>query len=259
MKKSENTDRFLIPSVTILVFLFLWEVLARVLQVPVNILPGPLRIGWQFVLSLPQMLPHLQLTLFTAVTGLLLSLIIGLLAGALMDRVRFFKKALYPFMVISQTVPIIFIYPLLVIWFGFGLFPKILVVIIVCFFPICVNVVDGLAGVDPELVDLFRSMKAPGWRTFFWVRLPSAMPQFFSGLKISASYAVIGAVVAEWLGAKQGVAVFMIRSFKSFATDKVFASILLIIISSLVLMGLVLLAERLVISWNFRRKGQKSI
>ena len=172
MKKLKNINKIIIPLISGTTFLILWEIVVKLSHIPLYILPPPSEIFVQFFISFPTMFPHLTITLFTAITGLLLSIIIGLGFGALMDRVNFLKKALYPFMLISQTIPIIFIYPLLVIWFGYGLLPKVLVVILVCFFPICVNTVDGLGQVDPELVDVFRSMKAPPWRTFFWVRFP---------------------------------------------------------------------------------------
>jgi ABC-type nitrate/sulfonate/bicarbonate transport system permease component len=140
------------------------------------------------------------------------------------------------------------------IWFGFGLAAKIVVVTLVCFFPAAVNLIDGLAQTDPELMDLFRSMRSGRWRIFTMVRFPGALPSFFSGLRISATYCVMGAVIGEWLGARQGMGVYMIRSYKSFSTPNVFAAILVVVILSLVFFYLVRIIERIIISWSFIRE-----
>jgi ABC-type nitrate/sulfonate/bicarbonate transport system permease component len=158
-------------------------------------------------------------------------------------------------MVISQTVPLIFIYPLLMMWLGFGIAPRILVVIIVCLFPVAVNLVDGLAYTDRDYLDLFRSMGADKRRIFFFLKWPGALPLFFSGLKISATYCIMGAVIAEWMGGGKGIGMYMLLSYKSFIYSRVYASIFTAVVLSLIIFGIIILLERTVLSWKFVKKG----
>ena len=202
----------------------------------------------------PLMQIHVLVTMQTSIAGLLIAVVLAIVMSLLLDSFSVVKKSVYPFMVVSQTIPIVFIYPLFLIWFGFGMEAKIVVVTLVCFFPAAVNLIDGLAQTDPELMDLFRSMRSGRWRTFMMVRFPGAMPSFFSGLRISATYCVMGAVIGEWLGAKQGMGVYMIRSYKSFSTPRVFAAILVVVLLSLSVFYLIRIIERIVISWNFIRE-----
>ena len=252
MRKSINTGKIIWPLATGIFLLAAWEVFVRALSVDKFLLPAPSVVLKALVIQAPLMKSHIRVTLQTAAAGLALAVILAVVMGLLLDSFSSVKKSIYPFMVVSQTIPIVFIY--LLIWFGFGVAPKIMVVTLVCFFPAAVNLIDGLAQTDPELMDLFRSMRAGRWRVFSMVRFPGAMPSFFSGLRISATYCVMGAVIGEWLGAKQGMGVYMMRSYKSYSTPRVFAAILVVVFLSLVFFYLIKIMERIIISWSFLRE-----
>ena len=140
--------------------------------------------------------------------------------------------------------------PLLVLWLGYGALPKVVLVIVTTFFPVTVSLASGFRSVDPDVVDLMRTMNASRWQIFRYAKLPAAADQFFSGLKISATYAIVGAVIAEWLGGSVGLGVYMTRVRKSFSYDRLFASIIIISILSLGLMKLVELAQRAGMPWK---------
>ena len=164
------------------------------------------------------------------------------------------NKAFYPILVITQTIPTIAIAPLLVLWMGFSVAPKITLVVITTFFPIAVSLLDGFKSADKDAVNLLRSMGAGNIRIFRYIKLPSALPSFFSGLKVSASYAVVGAVIAEWLGGFEGLGVYMTRVKKAYAFDKMFAIIIFICIISLILMAVVSLLSKITMPWNKKEK-----
>ena len=150
----------------------------------------------------------------------------------------------------SQTIPTMVLAPLFAMWFGFGLLPKIMVVILVCFFPLVVSLLEGLNSLDPDFLNLMKSMKANRWQMFYLAKFPSALPNFFSGLKIAATYSIIGAVIGEWMGGKAGLGVYMTRVRQSFALDKVFATILIIVFLSLVLFKIIELIQFLLMPWR---------
>jgi ABC-type nitrate/sulfonate/bicarbonate transport system permease component len=155
----------------------------------------------------------------------------------------------YPLLVVSQTIPTIALAPLFAVWFGLGLLPKVIVVFLVCFFPIVVSLVDGLDSVDADLLNLFRTMGAKKVQIFRYLKMPASMVNFFSGLRIAATYSIMGAVIAEWLGGEKGIGIYMLRVKHSYALDKMFAAVLLIIILSLVLFKVISLLENAAMPW----------
>ncbi|URN85119.1 ABC transporter permease [Acetobacterium wieringae] len=183
-------------------------------------------------------------------TGLLVAVCLSLIMAIVMDLFPVVKKAIYPVLVMSQTVPIIVIAPLLAMWFGFGIAPKIFVVVLVCFFPITVSLIEGLQSVDGELINLVRSMGAKKRQIFTKIKFPSALPYFFSGLKIAATYSIMGAVIGEWLGGKAGLGVYMLRARHAFALDLVFASILVIVVLSIGLFYGIAGIQRVMMPWE---------
>ena len=194
------------PAVALSVGLLVaWELAVRLLEVPTYLVPAPTQI-WRAGLEVRTVLPgHLRTTLIEALAGLALAAVAGVALAAAMVGVRPLRRMIYPLLVISQNVPLVVIAPLIVVWFGFGIAPKILVVAAVCFFPIVVNTTEGLLGADRDLLELVRSMGGSRWDVLRLVRLPSALPAFFSGLKISSTYAVLGAVIGEWVGTRAGL------------------------------------------------------
>lgn len=240
------------PALALLVVLVLgWEIVVRALEVPVYLVPAPsqvARAAYEVRGSLPG---HLRTTLLEAVTGLLLASLAGVVLAAGMASLPSLRRVLYPLLVVSQNVPLVVIAPLIVLWFGFGVAPKVLVVALVCFFPIAVNTVEGLLSADAGMTDLVRSMGGGRVAELRLVRLPSALPAFFSGLKISATYAVLGAVIGEWVGASSGLGLFITRAQASFRTDRVFVAVVVIAGVSIALFAAAELLARLMLPWRY--------
>ena len=166
-------------------------------------------------------------------------------------HLKILRSTLYPLLVASQSLPTIVVAPLLVLWFGFGM-PKVLLVVLACFFPICVGVVDGLSSVDVELVDLAKSMGARNWRMFWKIRWPASLPSIFTGIRVSATYAIIATVVSEWMGSQKGLGVYLTRSSHSFLTDRVFAVLFVIAGLSMAIFSGVNFLARKAAPWYYR-------
>jgi ABC-type nitrate/sulfonate/bicarbonate transport system permease component len=244
--------------VLILVLLALWQIGASAWQIEDWLLPSPLEIlraGWE---GRDLFGVHVWQTLQETLWGFLLALAVGLSLGLLIDRSELVRDALYPVLVISQTIPIIALAPLLVIWLGYGIWPKIIVVGLICFFPIVVSTADGLRAADPELINLLRTMGASPRETFFKVRLPGALPVIYSGIKIAITYSVVGAIMGEWVGGSRGLGIFMLRASNSFRTDRVFAAVGITAVLSIALFGLVAAAERLSLRWRYAGREEET-
>jgi ABC-type nitrate/sulfonate/bicarbonate transport system permease component len=214
------------------------------------LLPSPLDVAGALVGQAGWLSWHALRTLEEALIGLGLAFALGVGTAIVMDRSAFARRAFYPILVTSQTIPIIAIAPLLVIWFGYDLLPKVLVVALVCFFPVVVATFDGLGAVDPEAVRLVRSMGATPWQIFWRVRWPGALPGVFSGLRIGVTYGVVGAIVGEFVGASRGLGYYLMSSADQYLTDRVFAAIVVSAALSVALFLIVALAERLVVPWH---------
>ncbi len=249
-RKFETIANVATPLAFVSLLLVLWEYLIRIKAIEEWLLPGPLRILETLMVNLPLLLKHARSTLLECLAGFALAVLFAFVISFFMEELPLLKRAVYPLLVASQTIPIISVAPLFVIWFGYGMLPKIIVVVLVCFFPIALSLLGGLAAVDREYLELFRSMKASRLAAFRLVKLPLALPSFFSGLKISATYSVMGAVIGEWLGAREGLGTYMTIAQRSFQVDRVFAAILVVTFCSAALFALVSLLERLIIPWN---------
>jgi ABC-type nitrate/sulfonate/bicarbonate transport system permease component len=235
-----------------------WQLVAMSSGISPLVLPTPIQIaqaGWE---TRAQLATAIGYTMLETVLGLSISILIGIFIAALMDFFRPVRRALYPILVVSQTVQILAIAPLLVIWFGFGLLPKVLIVILICFFPMTVSTADGLASAEPEQIALLRSMGASRAQIWRIVRLPAALPSFFSGLRIAVTYSVVGATIGEWVGGANGLGVYLLRSKNALATDQVFAAMLITSLLSIGLFILVLLIERIVIPWHVSAQRKAS-
>lgn len=227
--------------------------------VPAYMLPSPIDVVKAFVDNFSIMMKQAAVTLQETFYGLLIGIAIAFVIASLMDRFPIINKALYPVLVVTQTIPTIAIAPLLVLWMGFGMAPKITLVVITTFFPIAIGLLNGFESVDDDAINLMRSMGASRLQIFRIVKLPNATASFFSGLRISAAYAVVGAVVSEWLGGFEGLGVYMTRVKKAYAFDRMFAVIVFISAISLVLMGIVSLLERVSMPWVHKKEisGEK--
>lgn len=248
-KRLQSITSKLPAAAALCLLILLWQFLCQSGAVPAYMLPSPIQVVKALFTDLPTILRHAVVTLQEAFYGLCIGVVLAFVMATLMDHFRILNKALYPIMIITQTIPTIAIAPLLVLWMGFYMAPKITLVVITTFFPITVGLLDGYKSVDKDSIDLMRAMGASKVQIFFHVKLPAALPQFFSGLKISASYAVVGAVISEWLGGFEGLGVYMTRVSKAYAFDKMFAVIIFIVIISLLLMFTVNLIKTISLPW----------
>ena len=239
------------PYVLIAAILMLWELASASGLMPAYMLPSPTDVVKAMVNDAPLLAEHAKTTLVEGFLGLTASVILSFVTAALMDRYLFLEKAVYPLLVVTQTIPTVAIAPLLVLWLGYDIAPKVALVIITCFFPLTISLLTGFANADRDAIRLMKAMGATHWQIFWHIKLKSSMTQFFSGLRVATSYAIVGAVISEWLGGLSGLGVYMTRVKKSYAFDKMFAVIFLISFISLILMKLVNLAERQTMPWNY--------
>ncbi|ACL25974.1 ABC transporter permease [Chloroflexus aggregans] len=238
------------PALLVIGLLLLWEGLVWFWTVPVWLLPPPSRIVTTLLGSLPVLVEHILATLTVTIPGFALALVTGFGLGVALDASPLLRRALYPLLVTSQTVPIVAIAPLLVVGFGFGLLPKVLVVALITFFPIVVNTIDGLQSADRDQRRLLEAMGATYWQLLRLLRLRAALPMIFTGIKVAITYSVIGAVLAEWIGASAGLGVYIARSLRAFRTDQVFVAALVTSLLTIALFSLVSLLERWIVFWK---------
>lgn len=231
--------RQLVPAAFLLSLLLFWECSVRAFEIPLYVLPSPIEVIKALVLERQTLFSHACITVFEAVSGILISLGLALVLGVVMDRFPLVKQGLYPILVITQTVPMIVLTPILIIYMGFGAAPKILTVVLMCFFPIAVSFTDGMAQINEEYVHLTRSFGAKNREIYRLVKIPAAIPSLLSGLKVAATYSISGAVVGEWIGSQKGLGYYLIRVKNSYMLDKVFACVLVIIFLSLCMNGLI--------------------
>jgi ABC-type nitrate/sulfonate/bicarbonate transport system permease component len=227
----------------------LWEVLVRWLELPPWLLPGPVRIMGAGRDTAELLVWHTLHTLKAAALGTALAVGGGLVFGVLIHTLPVLRFNLYPLLVASQTVPTLVVAPLLTLWFGYGILPKVLLVGLACFFPVTVGVIDGLEAADQELVALARTMGASPARLFWKIRWPSSLPSLFTGLRVAITYSIIATVVAEWMGADAGLGVYLTRASHSYLTDRVFAAIVVISALSLLLFWAVNRLAAMAIPW----------
>jgi len=250
IKRLQSITNKISSSIAVVGILVSWQLLSAVKIVPKYMLPSPLDVIRALILDFPLLMHHARFTLLEAFFGLTIGVLLGFAIAVLMDRFEIIYKAIYPVLVITQTIPTVAIAPLLVLWLGYGMAPKITLIVIVTFFPITVGLLDGFMSADVDTIKLLRSMKASRGQIFRHIKLPSALSHFFAGLRISVSYSVVGAVIAEWLGGYSGLGVYMTRVKKSYAFDKMFAVILLISVISLLLMWGVTTVQKFSMPWT---------
>lgn len=255
-KPSRQAKRRNMPIVlvSILVALFLWYLAARLGRFPAFILPTPELVWDRFVQAVSDgsLLYHAATTLSEVLAGLAVGVCTATLLGYLLAKSRRFERLLSPYIVASQSVPIVAIAPLLVIWFGPGLFSKVLICALIVFFPVLVNTIVGLRSVSEELNDLMRSLLATRWQTFRLLEVPAALPVFLGGLRIGATLAVIGAVVGEFIGSDQGLGFLINVGRGQYDTALVFVSVFTLVGMALTMYGLVVWLEGQWLSWMQR-------
>lgn len=252
-RKSQSiTSRFW-PSLAVFLLLSIWQMANMTGMIEPYLLPSPVDVAKAFISEFPLLMENAKVTLLEAFVGLLFGVMTGFFMAVIMDRFERLYQAFYPIIVLTQTVPTVAIAPLLVLWFGYEMLPKVILIVLTTFFPITVSLLDGFRSADRDMISLMRSMGATKQQIFFHVKFPGALNQFFASLRISASYAVVGAVISEWLGGFSGLGVYMTRVKKAFSFDKMFAVIFLISVISLLLMWAVDILQKKCKPWEERQ------
>jgi NitT/TauT family transport system permease protein len=238
-------ERIVPPILILAAILGAWELAVDLLKIPPWLLPGPARVALRFVHT-DTLAYHTGLTLFEALTGFAISAVFGIALSAGIVHSRFLERGVFPYVIVSNSIPIIAIIPLLTIWFGFGYAPKIAIAAIISFFPIVTNTTRGLKAADPRILDFMRSINATAWQIFVKAQLPSALPFIFAGFKIAASLSLVGAVVGEFYGSDRGLGYLVISAATQLHTDLLFVAIVVLAVLGVALFTLFGWLERLV-------------
>jgi ABC-type nitrate/sulfonate/bicarbonate transport system permease component len=241
-----------------LAFVVLWELYADLSGIRPSTLPAPSRVLVQAWINREALVANTWPTIGATLAGFACALAVAFIFSVLMDFARPIRRALFPLFVISQTLPLVAIAPLIVLWFGFGLLPKILLVALVTFFPMLVALLQGYEATDRDIAELLVSMKASRWRIFCAARLPSALPFFFAGLRISITYAVVGAIFAEYAGAAKGLGIYILNAKNNFRPDLVLAAVFVSAGLTLILFAVCVLLGYLAMPWRRTDEGASS-
>lgn len=231
-----------------------WQIYVWLSDVRPQTLPGPIRIVRESVESAGSIWQHSLVTMSEVAAGFAISIACALTLGLVLDLSTPIRRALYPIIVASQTIPIPVIAPLMIVWFGFGVTPKIIVIGLFTFVPIVLGFAAGLAATERPTINLMRNFGASRWQMYRYVKIPGALPDLFTGLRIAAIYAVLGAIFGELAGATDGLGIFLEQSRLSFRTDLVFGAIFVVALLSYLLFLAVALVERRAIPWHFQRR-----
>lgn len=248
--------RWLLPALLLAALIGAWQIaastgaIADALSLEDFLVPSPGEIASSLWENRELLADNAWVTLREMLVGILCALLAGVGFAVLMHRWRVLRDVTFPLIVTSQTIPIIVISPILVVWFGYGIWPKVLIIALICFFPITVNVLDGLRSVDPDAVKLMRSLDASRWQRFWRVEAPTALPNLFTGTKIAVVVAPIGAVFAEWVGSSAGLGRLIQSDIANFQVARQFATVAVLSALALALMGIVTVVERRMVTWR---------
>ncbi|MBD8498136.1 ABC transporter permease [Paenibacillus arenosi] len=241
------------PLVAVLLLLIVWQVIVSVFDIEKWMLPSPSDIVREAINNWESLLGHTWATLKLTLVGFGIGSAIGLLVAMVLHPIPIIRRAVYPLIIISQNVPTIALLPLLMIWFGFGLLPKIIVIALVCFFPITIATMDGLSRTDRMMLNYMRMAGASRMQLFWKLELPHALPSMFSGLKIAAAYSVMSALVAEWIGTDKGIGHYMLLQQAAYRTDRMFVAIVIVVLLGVILFHAIQFIERKLIHWQGQR------
>lgn len=227
----------------------LWQALVTLLEVPRYVLPSPLNILEIIVKRGSDLMTQVGWTMLEAIFGFTLGAGVAFIAASIFVHVRLVERSMLPWAIVLETVPIVAIAPLLTIWLGFGLAPKVVIAAIVCFFPVLVNTTRGLRAVAPQALELMRILSASRWQIYFRVRLPSAIPFIFSALKVASTLSVIGAIVAEFTGADRGIGYVVVSASYRMDTALLFAGITFSSLAGVIFYQVISFLERMLLYW----------
>jgi putative hydroxymethylpyrimidine transport system permease protein len=237
----------------------IWEAVVALNDIPHWKLPAPSAIATEMWVSKDLLLRHTWVTLQAVLIGFSIALVAGIFVAANISLSRTLERIIYPSVIASQTVPIVVIAPLLLIWLGYGMQHKVIVVALISIFPIVVNTVDGLKAADPDMINLLRTMGANRWQVFCKVQVPTCLPFLFSGIKIAVTVSVIGAVIGEWVGSSEGLGYLAIRSKSQFLSERVYAASVMLSILGIGLFLIIGLLERMLLPWYYNEQKRRAI
>lgn len=246
-----------VSLISILILLLIWQIFGFFNMLPKFIFPTPLQIIGAFIRDWKLLLFHTKVTMIEAMLGLTLGILIAIFLAILMDAIKILNKIIYPILILSQTIPTIAIAPILILWLGYDMTPKIVLIVLTTSFPIIISILDGFRNCDEDAIILLKLMRATKFQIFYHVKIPTTLSYFYAGLRVSVSYAFISAVVAEWLGGFEGLGVYMIRVKKAFDYDSMFAVIILISLISLLSMKIVEKSEKKFIKWKYIEENKE--
>ena len=232
-----------------------WQLLVKIREIPSWLLPSPSSVATTIYSDHSMLMRHTLVTLEEIILGFFLALAVGVILASAICLSQKIEKALYPFIIASQTVPIIVIAPMLLVWIGYGLAPKIIVVALISFFPIVVNTVDGMKSIDPDIQKLMHTLGGKNAQVFSKIMIPSSLPYLFSGLRVAIAISVIGAVIGEWVGSSEGLGNLMIRSKPQFQTERVFAAIIILSFIGIGLFALITYLEKVFVPWSNEQRN----
>ena len=255
-RRLRSMSRKYLSAVALTVALLVaWELIVRLGHVPEYLLPAPTQILADLKTDWVILWPAMLVTLKEVLIGFVIATVAGVGLAVLLHLYGPLRRAVYPILIGSQTIPIVVLAPILVILLGYGILPKLVIVALICFFPIVVNGIDGLRAVDEDFIRMMYTLDATRWGIFRRVEFPGALPSFFSGMRIAATFAAIGAVFGEWSGSNAGLGYVMLEATPNLLTARIFAAILMLTVISLVLFGLVSLLERIAVPWAPKRES----
>ncbi|MGH2842197.1 MAG: ABC transporter permease, partial [Solirubrobacteraceae bacterium] len=254
----ERRLRWLAPLVVVAALLAVWQLYVQVSGVSALVLPSPHAVARSLVDDRGVLARNLGRTALEIVLGIVVAVVSGSLAAVAIHLSDLLRRALYPLLVASQAIPVVILFPVLVLWLGFGLGPKLVVIGLVCFFPVVVTTLAGLQAVDPDLVKLMRTFDASRWQIFRRLELPSALPGLFTGTKLAAVFSVIGAVFAEWLGSSSGLGYLLNVTVANLEPAEAFATVFVLSAFAMLLFALLSIAERRMLPWAYRSKDTVS-
>ncbi|MCD5415670.1 ABC transporter permease [Candidatus Bipolaricaulota bacterium] len=248
--------RSLLWVLSLLIFLLLWQGITSLFNLPTWLLPSPIVTLSAVINDAPLLAHHLTATALAAAWGLGLAILLGLTLAMLMNGSKVFSDLIYPHLILLQAVPLIAVAPIIIIWFGLDLLSKVVIVAFICTFPICVSTYEGFRTVDSGFRELLDTFHASRWQRYRHLHIPATLPGIFAGLKIAATYSVMGAVIGEWLGGSRGIGIYMVRALQSFRTDRLFAAIVIVMVMSFAIFKGVDLLGAYLAPWSKRRHDE---
>ncbi len=243
-------DQLWPPAVTFVVIVIAWELLIKVFAIPVYVLPAPADIWLAFANNPYTLLGHAGITLFEAIAGFVIGSLLGAILGTLFAYSPIVARGFLPYIIAANTIPVVAVAPIIIIWFGHGLASKIAVTTFLSFFPLALNMMKGLQSYDRTIMDVFHVAAATGPQRFFKMRLPNALPYVFVGLKLNVTFSVIGAIVAEFVQADKGLGFVIMTSYRTLAMPRLWAAMLMSALIGIAFFALIAVIERLVVPWH---------